>query len=159
MHHLMTMAPQEVNGQSRVLHKRLVQDFLLDFQRRRHPNPCWIDCRMSAQGPLRRIGLFLVTQGNENEGLSSSSFPHITISYVCKGCYIIKRSVVKDRVAADRTWYSLLLATKSTLMATTDCASWNCNNFTQIYIVWVLTGSHDGVFTRQAQGLVLVMCR
>lgn len=83
MHHLMTTAPQEVNGQSRVLHERLVQDFLLDFQRRRHPNPCWIDCRMSAQGPLRKIGLFLVTQGNENEGLSSSFFP---ISYVCKGC-------------------------------------------------------------------------
>ena len=93
MHHLTTMAPQEVNGQSRVLHKRLVQDFLLDFQRRRNPSPCWIDCRMSAQGPLRRIRLFLVTQGNENEGLSSSPFP---ISYVCKGCYVIKLSVVKE---------------------------------------------------------------
>lgn len=106
MHHLVTMVPQEVNGQSRVLHKRLVQDFLLDFQRRRHPNLCWIDCRMPAQGPLRKIGLFLVTQGNENEGLSNSSFPDITISYVCKGCYIIKRSVVKElRMIALATVY------------------------------------------------------
>lgn len=147
MHHLTTMAPQEVNGQSRVLHKRLVQDFLLDFQRRRNPSPCWIDCRMSAQGPLRRIRLFLVTQGNENEGLSSSPFP---IS--CVQGLLRNQTFRCQRVAGDRTCFSLLLATKSTLMATTDCASWNCKNFTQIYIVQVLTGSHDGVSTRQAQG-------